>query len=547
MPQDAFTLRFVAKELNDALQGGKINRINQPDKEELSLLIYTGKRTLKLVLNVNASDCGAYFSDEERENPLTAPNFCMLLRKHLQNAQILSVEQVAFERILAFRLFCHSDFSSCERVLYAEIMGKYSNLVLAENDRILGALKTTSLEESHRRVLLTGATYRLPNPQDKVSPLDLPALSALFEGNDDPTGQFVFEHVAGLAPSTAQWLVDECIFDGFASYLHAAIFHHKPIPCVLERKGAPVDFYAYLVEGATRFDTLSEAQSYFYAKKRAKKKHEQLKRKLENAVKTARKKQEKRLSQILDKYQECEEMELNRIRGELITANLYRLERGMRGCELQNYYDEKGGTLKIPLDITLTPSQNAQRYYKKYQKQKRTLDALAPQERELRAELNYLERLFSAVQTAEEEEDLRAVEEEMLSAELLKAPPSRTKKKKAEIPFRTFEREGFRILAGRNNLQNDRLVRASAPNDIWLHTQKYHSSHVVVQTEGKPLPDGVLLYAARLCARYSDGKAGSKIPVDYCQIKYVKKPSGAKAGFVIYTDYQTLLVDPLEE
>ncbi len=546
MPQDAFTLRHVARELSQTLVGGKISKINQPEKEELSLLIYTKKRTVKLILNVNASDCGVYFCDEEKENPLVAPNFCMLLRKHLQNAEILEVSQVAFERIIAFRLLCNSDFSSCERILYAEVMGKYSNLILTEKGVVMGALKTVPLEEYAKRVLMTGARYALPAPQEKVNPTDFEALSALLPSPKD--AKFLFENVAGLAPVTAEQIVLTYRGGRFSKHVYDYIFSEEISPCVSVCKGIPADFFArYEEENALSFSTLSEAQSYFYMEKRSKKRLESGRKKLENAVRNAKKKVEKRLSQILGKYRECEDMEQNRVKGELLTANLYRLSRGMEGCELQNYYDETGGTLKITLDSQLTPSQNAQRYYKKYQKQKRTLEALLPQEKEARREADYLESLLVATQTAAGDEDIKAIEEELVSAGLYRLPPARNKKKREELSCRVYEKEGFRILAGRNNLQNDRLVRSAHPEDIWLHTQKYHSAHVVVQANGKPVPDKVLEYAASVCALFSEGKQGSKIPVDYCAVKFVKKPSGAKAGFVIYTDYQTLLVDPLRE
>lgn len=547
MPQDAFTLRFNAKELDAALRGGKISRINQPEKDELSILIYTGKRTVKLTVNANASDCGVYFTEDDRENPLVAPNFCMLLRKHLQNAEILSVAQVEFERILAFTLRCTSDFSSCERVLYVEVMGKYSNVLLTENGVILGGMKTTSIDEHVKRLLCPGAKYLLPEPQDKTDPRDLPALSALLAAPQDDMPRFLFTHVAGLAPCTAEQIVKSFRGGNFAKHVHDFIFSDDVSPCVTEKNGVPVDFFARAEEGAVLFATLSEAQAYYYRKKRAAKRFDALRRKLENAVKTAKKKQEKRLSQILDRRKDCEDMELNRIRGELITANLYALSKGMRSCELYNYYDEAGGTMKIALDLALTPSQNAQKYYKKYQKQKRTLEALAPQEKEIRAELDYSDSLLAAVSSADSGEDLRSLEEELLAAELLKAPQEKARKKKEEIPFRTFEKDGFRIYAGRNNLQNDRLVRSSAPDDLWLHTQKYHSSHVVIRTEGRKVPDEVLGFAASVCARYSDGRSGDKIPVDYCEVRFVKKPSRAKAGFVVYTDYKTVLVTPLSD
>ena len=542
MPQDAFTLRLIAKELNATLRGGHINKVNQPDKEEVSFVIYTGKRSLKLVLNVNAATCGAYFTEEQRENPLTAPGFCMLLRKHLLGAEILEVDTPGFERILRFRLNCTSDFTSCERVLYAEIMGKYSNLILTENGTILGALKTTSLDVSTKRMIFTGAKYALPAPQDKADPSDLAALEKVIAPSDMGGGNSLFLRVAGLAPVTAEQIV-LCYRGGNAArHVHDYIFSDELSPRVIERDGEAVDFLARGSEGIP-FETLSAAQSYFYTKKRSKKSEEGLRKKLLSAIRSAIKKHEKRLALTLEKRLSCADMEDNRIRGELITANLWRLERGMKGCELPNYYDEAGGTMKIVLDARLSPADNAQAYFKKYRKQKRTLEALDPQEQETRAELEYLKSLQAAAEAAREESDLLCVEEELLSAGLLAAPKEKKRRQKAEIPFRTYERGGIQIVAGRNNLQNDRLVRQSAPEDKWLHAQRYHSCHVVIKSGGKKVPEDVLQFAADVCALYSDG-GGDKIPVDYCPVKNVKKPRGSKAGFVIYNDFKTLLGDP---
>lgn len=543
MPQDAFTLRLTARELDAALTGGRVNRINQPEREELSFIIYTGKRTVKLTLNVNASDCGAYFSEDDRENPLVAPNFCMLLRKHLQSAEILSVEQVGFERILAFRFRCVSDFSTAERVLYAEIMGKYSNLLLTENGVILGALKTTSADEATKRMILAGAKYVLPAPQDKVNPSDRAALRRLCDSVTGDLEHFLFTRVAGLAPCTARMIAEGYRGGDLADHVYGFIFSDETQPCVLERDGGAVDFYARAVQGAKPFETLSAAQTYFYAKRRAQKTLEGARRRLTAAVNTAIKKQEKRLAQISEKQKEAQSCETVRIKGELLTANLYALERGMKSCELANFYDEAGGTMKIALDPTLTPAQNAQAYFKKYRKQKRTLEALAPQEKETRAELDYLGSVLPFLTSAGSLDDLTATEEELTDMGLVKAPQTRTKKKRPEIPFRAYEKDGFRIYAGRSNVQNDRLIRAGAPDDVWLHARGLHSCHVVIRTDGKPVPDGVLAFAAGVCAKYSAGK-GEKIPVDYCPVRRVKKPPKSKPGFVTYTDFQTILGDP---
>lgn len=546
MPQDTFTIRLLSHELNDTLKGGKVNKINQPTKEELSLSIYTGKRTLKLTINANASDCGVYFTDDTRQNPLVAPNFCMLLRKYLQGAEILSVTTPGFERILIFRFLCFSDFSSGERELHVEIMGKYSNVILTEQGAILGALKTTMLDENCKRAILPGAKYALPAPQDKVNPSDLNALKRLFSvAPEGDLAHFLFTHVSGLAPVTAEQLIDRFTGGDFAEYLHNSIFSDEISPCVSEKNGVPVDFFARSVKGAIPFETISEAQHYFYGKRRIKKSFEALLRKLSGAVSAAKKKQEKRLAQILDKRRECADAETNRIKGELLTANLYAVGRGMKSCELNNYYD--GSTMKIALDERLTPAQNAQSYYKKYRKQKRTLEILQTQEEELRSELEYSISLLAALSSADNEEDLECLSEELRLSGLLPAPTERRKKVQTEFPFRRFEKDGFEIFSGRNNLQNDRLVRSSSPDDIWLHAQKYHSAHVVIKTHSRPVPDEVLLYAAQICAKYSDGKLGGRIPIDYCPVKNVKKPPKTRAGFVVYNEYKTILAEPLSE
>lgn len=543
MPQDAFTLRLIAKELDRELKGGRINKIVQPSKDEVFLIIYTGKRTVKLVLNTNAQDCGAYFGEGGEENPLVAPNFCMLLRKRVQSAEILGVELVGFERILRFRLFSSSDFSAAERNLFLEVMGKYSNLILEENGVILGALKTTALDEHARRSVFPGVKYTLPSPQDKADPSDEEALrAALREANGD-LGRFLFTRVSGLAPSTAE-AIAACYAGGdLCEHVRSYLFSDMVSPCVLERDGKPVDFHARRAEGAIPFETLSAAQTYFYTKRRAMKHADAERRRLLSAVQTAVKKHEKRLAQILEKQKECEDCETLRVKGELLTANLFALSRGMQGCELRNFYDEAGGTVKIELDPRLSPSQNAQSYFKRYRKQKRTLEMLAPQEKETRIELEYLESLKAAILSSETEEDLVSCAEEAEEAGLLKAPQEKRRKAKPEIPFRAFECGGFHVYAGRNNLQNDALLRRAAPDDIWLHAQRYHSCHVVIRTNGREIPEETLAFAADICAKYSDGK-GDKIPVDYTRVKFVKKPPKAKAGFAVYTDFSTLLGDP---
>lgn len=543
MPQDAYTLRFAAKELDEALRGGHINKINQPSREEVSLAVYVQGRVRTLTLSANASACGAYFLGEERENPPVAPGFCMLLRKYLQGAEILSVRMLGFERILLFTMRCSSDFTVCERVLCAEIMGKYSNLLLLEDGNILGALKTTSLDGSTKRLIFPGVQYVPPVPQDKADPSDFSSLQARLHHFEGDLGAFLFRTVAGLAPSTADAIASRYRGGDLATFVYDEIFHAPASPCVVMQEGVPTDFCARGT--GVPFPSLLDAEQFYYGFRRREKMRGSLKRTLLSVLSDRIKKHEKRLAAILEKRLACGGLEKERRFGDILTANLYRLERGMRSCTLPDFYDEGGKEVTIPLDVRLSPSENAQAYYKRYAKQKRTLANLQPQEEEVRAELDYLLTLRAAAESAEDLLDLRSVQEELQEAGLLKREENmgRGRKKREEISFRTYELNGWKILAGRNNLQNDRLVRASSPDDLWLHAQRYHSCHTVIKSEGKPVPEEVLRFAAAVCARFSDA-GGDAIPVDCCPIRHVRHPHGAKAGFVTYHDFTTVLGDP---
>lgn len=555
MPQDAFHIRRSAAELDALLKGGKINRVSQADKDEVTFIIYTGKTTVKLVLSTNASNARVCLSLTEKEPAPVAPNFCMLLRKHLLGAEILSVSQYAFERIVEIRLHCTTDFSECERVLHCEIMGKYSNLILTERGVILGALKTSSLEDNARRVLLAGAKYAYPEPQDKLSPFDGEGLKERTESflslraegaSDEELARFLFENVAGLALPTARELLRFRPRETPVWKFVGEFCENLPCePCVKYENEIPADFFAFPVAGGVLAPSLNKAEDEYYTFKETKRAFEDKKRKLEAVVRALKKKQQKKLQDTLERLKDCEDMEAERIRGELVTANLWRLEKGMAECEAENWYAE-GERVKIPLDVRLSPSQNAQKYFKAYAKRKRTLDALLPRRKSEEDELEYTESVFASLSAADTREDLKEIEAELISLSLVKPQKERAggKKKDTPVPFREYTFGGFRIFGGRNNLQNDRLLKSCSPADIWLHTQKYHSSHVVIATEGKKAPDEVLAFAAEVCAYYSDGRAGGKVPVDYCERKYVKKPPKAKAGFVTYSNYKTLLVTP---
>ncbi len=555
MPQDALHIRRLTKELNTFLVGGKINRISQVNKDELTLIVYTGKSTVKLILSTHASGARVCLSSLEKEPAPVAPNFCMLLRKHLQGAEILDVRQHDFERIIEIDFHCTTDFSESVRTLYCELMGKYSNLVLCEKGIILGALKTTALEDNAHRVLLAGAKYLYPAPQDKVSHLEGAWLRSRLENylanrqegvEDESLASWIFENVAGLALPTAREIVRRQKGSALPlwEYIQNFCEEEHAQPHLLMKEGEPVDFFAFPVEGGIPMPSLCKAEDEYFTFKEQKKGFADKKRKLQNTVGGLKKKQLKKLQEGLERLKEAEKAESYRIQGELLTANLYRVEKGASFIELENWYAE-GEKVKIALDTTLSPAKNAQKLFKLYNKHKRTREVLLPILEREEAELEYTESVLSSIALAERQEDLLEIETELMEMGLLKAPKQKAGgKKKAEIPFRVFEQGGYVILAGRNNLQNDRLLKVASPEDVWLHTQKYHSSHVIIQTNGGQVDEETLLFAAELCAYYSDGREGDKIPVDYCKRKFVKKPSKSKAGFVTYTDYKTLLVTP---
>ncbi len=544
MPQDAFTIRYVAEELKRELIGGKISRIIQPSREELTFIIYTGKRNVKLDACLSARFARLCLSDDEREAPVAAPNFCMLLRKHLQNAEIIDVVQPDFERIIYFDLKCVSDFSCSVMRLYFEIMGKYSNAVLCENGIIVGALKTTSIDENTKRVLFGGVKYVPPEPQDKIAPGDLTGLESVLKNVSGDAAKYICEHIKGIAYSTALDMVSRYGENITAKDVFDYVYNDASEPCVIYAGGEPVDFCVRSNMPETkRFASVLEAQSAYYSYVYAKRKFQEKKSKLESAVSGAIKKVEKRLGIIGDKLAECRDAENVKLKGELITANIYALQRGMTKFTAVNYYDPDGGEITIELDRALTPSQNAQKYYKKYAKLKRTFTSVSAQRGEAENKLDYLLSISAHVAAAENICDLEETGEELSYLGLIKKAETR-KKKGVVTPYRTFGCDGFKIIAGRNNLQNERLTKGLSPEDIWLHTQKYHSSHVGILTEGRQVPDRVLQVAAEICAYYSDGRAGNKIPVDYTAKKFVKKPPGSNAGFVIYTDYKTVLAEP---
>lgn len=550
MPQDAFTIKFIAKELRGVLVGGKISKITQPYKDSLSFIIYTQNGSVKLETCLSAKGCRINLCKTEANAPKTAPAFCMLLRKHLQNAQITHIGQIEDERVVFIDFLCTSEFEVAPMTLYLELMGKYSNAALCKNGVILGALKQTAIGETTKRVLFSGVKYTLPTGQEKISPRDTDGLKRLFELRSSDLAKFISDNIKGVAYSTALEIVstygEKATVEQIQSYLCGDFCE----PCVIYREGEPVDFKVRSADkNAKKYPSVLEAQTAYYAYVTQKDEFELKKRRILTILNSALKKCEKRLSEESQKLLECDGAENIRLKGELLTANLYKIERGADKFEAVNYYDEAGGTITIALDKSLSPADNAQKFFKRYAKLKRTAISVSEQKAQTEDRLKYLNSISAHLYFSDCICDLQAIEEELIACGIIKTEATPKKKKDEPLPPRTYLIDGFKIISGRNNLQNDRLMKKLAPNDIWLHTQSYHSSHIGIITDGKAVPDKVLLTAAEICVNYSDGRAGGKIPVDYALAKFVKKPSGSAAGFAVYTDYKTLLAEanPHEE
>ena len=549
MPQDAFTLRYLCEELNGILTGGKINRITQPTADVTALTVYTGVGVKRLILNVDPSCPRIGLSDFEPKQEIDSSNFCMLLRKHLLSATIKGVSLVGFDRIVRIDLIPSAEFfDSPEKRLFVELMGRYSNVILTENGKVLGGNRGINFLDNNVRPLIAGLPYKLPPVGEKHEPKDL-AIKEIFSNLSDITAENLCAKVQGIATSTAQEIISgyNKVGGEFYEYLNDYIYKTKSRPCVFYSDGEIKDVCVYPYKGikgeVKEFPALYLAEEEYFSARENAKKYKQLKDRLSGVVSSGLKKSKKRLSAVLTRYKDAENAEENRVKGELILANIYKLKGGEKEAEFDNYYD--GGKITVALDERLSPSKNAENYYKKYNKQKRALVSLVPQKETAENEIKYLESVESEITLAETFADLKAVEEELALSGYVKKPQTVKGKKREELSPRVYDVYGFTVKVGRNNAENDKITFSAKPWDIWLHAKTYHSSHVIVETNGKKLPDRVVTTAAEICAYYSKGRDGGKTEIVYCERKFVKKPKKSALGFCTYTDFKSVVVNPV--
>lgn len=574
MPLDAVYLQNIADELKPQLIGSKIDKIYQPSRDEVVFLLRSREGSFRLLLSANPSHPRAHFTKETFENPASPPMFCMLMRKHLAGGRFTDVIQPPMERVLDFALSCTNEFGDeVTRHVVIEIMGRNSNLILCDEDgRIIDCVRRVDYEMSEQRQVLPGLYYHLPPQQDKRNPLTatLEEISDLVQAISTPTrpDEFIMNHFSGMPPLICRELCQ--LFDGdledlntlsspsryaFAAHLKqefARISEGHSAPYLLKKNGTPWDFtympisqYGSLVE-CERQESFSQLLDLFYAKKdaaaRMKSKSQAIVKNVTNLRNRAARKlqnQKKELAATADR-------DALRIKGELITANLYRMERGESKLIAQNYYDPELKEVEIPLNPLLTPQQNAAKYFKDYNKAKNAVIYLTEQIEKGQVELTYLESILDELSRAETEKDLGDIRQELISGGYLRNTDKKKKMKtQASKPMEFISSTGKRIRVGRNNTQNDLLtLKSSFKSDLWLHTQKIHGSHVIVSCEGEEIDDDTLIEAAKLAAYYSQMRESQNVPVDYTIVKNVKKPAGAKPGMVIYDHYNTVYVTP---
>ena len=581
MAFDGVTIANVVYEMNQELTGGRLAKIAQPENDELLLTIKTANGQKRLFISAGASLPLIYLTETNKPSPMTAPNFCMLLRKHLQNGRIVSITQPGLERIIHIDIEHLDEMGDlCHKTLVIEIMGKHSNIIFCDEDnRIIDSIKHVSAAVSSVREVLPGKPYFVAQTQDKLDALTTEYLAfyQALSSKPQPVFKALYGSFTGISPILAQELCYEAGMDGeqptaalteedyqrlYAALekMVAAIKAGSFVPNIAYTGSSPVDFAAIpltmFTSGADRivsYDSMSILLESFYAEKntitRIRQKSADLRRIVQTALERNVKKYDLQLRQIKD----TEKRETYRIYGELLNTYGYNAKPGDKSLEAINYYT--GEPITIPLNPTLSAIENAKKYFEKYNKMKRTYEALSELTKEVKEEIDHLETISTSLDIALQEEDLVEIKEELTESGYIhrkfsgkNQPGKKGNGKKVKVtskPFHYLSSDGFHIYVGKNNYQNDELTfQFATGNDWWFHAKGMPGSHVVVKMNGvQELPDRTFEEAGRLAAYYSKGRGQEKVEIDYIQKKHVKKPSGAKPGFVVYYTNYSLMID----
>ena len=568
MAFDGITIANITRELNQTLLGGRIYKIAQPESDELLLTIKNNGSQYRLLLSADASLPLVYLTESNKPSPLTAPGFCMLLRKHLQNAKIVDITQPGLERIIHLELEHLNELGDiCRKRLIVEIMGKHSNIIFCDDrGKIIDSIKHISGMVSSVREVLPGRDYFIPQTQDKQNPLDLTYvnLSEHMREKPMPVYKALYSSYTGLSPVMAQEICYRAGVDGdtpanvleddtlralyealsdMMSQVIAGIF----MPTVIYDGKEPIEFAAmpltlYNDMTVKTYDSISTLLEQYYAERSTVTRIRQKSVDLRKIVQTALERNVKKYDLQLKQMQDTDKREKYKVYGELLNTYGYNIEPGAKSMEALNYYTNE--MITIPLDDTLTPQENAKKYFEKYGKMKRTYEALSELTIQVKEEIEHLESILTALDIAMQEEDLVQIKEELIESGYIRRKGGTKKAKITSKPFHYVSSDGFHMYVGKNNYQNDELTfKFATGNDWWFHAKKIPGSHVIVKTEGQELPDRTFEEAARLAAYYSKGRDQEKVEIDYLQKKNVKKPNGAKPGFVVYYTNYSMAID----
>ena len=575
MALDGVFLRHIKKELERTLIGSRIDKIYQPAKDRLIFTMRSREGSSKLLISARADAPRINITTTSPENPKVPPMLCMLLRKRLGGAKLKSVSQPGLERIIMFEFEAVNELGDIITLkLAVEIMGQYSNIVfIDENGIIIDAVKRVDASMSSQRLILPGIKYEMPPKQIKLCMLDTDAEEIIKAVESlpgvQPLSKALLSIIQGVSPIICRELEyltgrGEDIYTNSINEeqrTRLSYFLKKNINAARECSGVqciitdgnnkPIDFTFEHIQqyGSGRSkqesDTFSDLLDIYYSKRdnmsAIRAKSEDLTRLLSNTATRLIKK----IYIQSDEIKSCADREQLRICGDLLQANLYRIEKGSSECEVENFYDENMSKIKIKLDPSISPSANAQKYYKSYQKAKTAEQVLRVQIKQAETELDYVSSVSDSLSRAESVRELDEIRQELTEEGYIKVKGKKQKSEKPLPPLEFISPNGFKILVGRNNKQNDMLtLKKSDKNDIWLHVKDIPGSHTIIVTDGKEPDDDTLIYAAQLAAYHSKARDAGKVPVDYTKVRYVSKPRGAKPGMVIYVNQTTLYVMP---
>ena len=574
MAFDGITIAAMVQELNKKLGGGRFNKIAQPETDELMITGKGGEGQCRLLLSASASLPLIYFTEKNKPSHLTAPNFCMLLRKHIGSVRISTIRQKGMERVVEFELDHLNEMGDpCRKFLIMELMGKHSNIIFCdENYMILDSIKHVSSHMSSVREVLPGRPYFIPQTQDKKDPLTITEEEFMETVFSRPCNlsRALYTSLTGLSPVIAEEICYRASLDGGdspQSLDNAAKTHlyHTFLrlmeqvkegdftPNIIYRGDEPVEYGVLPFQQfgseyrQETFDSVSSMLEAYYATKNTITRIRQKSSDLRRIVQTALERNRKKLSLQQKQMKDTAKKDKYKIYGELINTYGYGLEEGCKSFQALNYYTNE--EITIPLDPTLTPGENSKKYFDKYGKLKRTEEALTEQIADTQSEIEHLESVSNALDIALAESDLAQIKEELTEYGYIKKHYSGKKGAKAQAkskPFHYISSDGYDIYVGKNNFQNDELTfKFATGNDWWFHAKKMAGSHVVVKNDKEgEMPDRVFEEAGRLAAYYSKGRTAPKVEIDYIQKKQVKKPAGAKPGFVVYYTNYSLMAEP---